>query len=592
MVEYLYDSRPLTRVPRAAEFGDIEEWMKDERLTPFLGAATSANRMNGSTQYCGVFHALHAEIADLREFVSDNDAGKKFLAAFNNRYIKWREPDGFEPSPDTSTRPQHEFTAAARAFRRALTRVIVELNAQFNRIATEESTFYFSNRPKEVRLPNRGKNDDGAKNIKKMLTSLSDLNDAISRSTTEPKFRVHLFEGMWNRLISRYDRNTGVKAKLGLDIEHLTWLSDLLWLSLLAWQPLYPDSHELGIELALVSDAEDTNTWETRLARAAETFTDLARLNGHIISRFEELDPRRQKWRDSLIMDTHVTIAAKSLHMASSESNERPLIFTTNFDRGLESALEALIGSDESSFALSDYTVVYPVLVRKRPKKKSSKNELERYRLVWVARDWRRGAKDRYRWIVRTDSDDHSVHILGLASDPHNCVDDLQLLQKSGFGSDTRGPIIVKLHGSPLDQLAPLMDKSLEFERYLVLSEYQYLDFIVKEQVSAPTWLMANLQRNHVMFLGYSMSDWNVRLQIAKGAQSEYGPRHVNSPRRTALVLNLSRSECAVLQRLGVDFTQRDMILAAKALHKLYGKSLPEEFRQRTHYLTGVPSTS
>ena len=86
------------------------------------------------------------------------------------------------------------------------------------------------------------------------------------------------------------------------------------------------------------------------------------------------------------------------------------------------------------------------------------------------------------------------------------------------------GPIVVKLHGSPLDEMTPDSQAagSESYQHSLILSEHDYMRNIVSEIGAGPEWTqvpfsgMVNGERKHLWFLGYSMSDWNVRLRLYK----------------------------------------------------------------------------
>src|SRR5262249_50695229 len=75
------------------------------------------------------------------------------------------------------------------------------------------------------------------------------------------------------------------------------------------------------------------------------------------------------------------------------------------------------------------------------------------------------------------------------------------------------GPMVLKLHGAPC-----IKDSKPGFKHWLVLSETGYLEALATAS-HVPTWVLTQLGQNSfsrraLWFLGYSMSDWNVRLRL------------------------------------------------------------------------------
>jgi hypothetical protein len=72
-----------------------------------------------------------------------------------------------------------------------------------------------------------------------------------------------------------------------------------------------------------------------------------------------------------------------------------------------------------------------------------------------------------------------------------------------------RRTVILKLHGR--------VDRSPEREwESFVVTEDDYIDYLVRTDVSSavPVRLAAKLRRSHFLFVGYSMSDWNLRVVL------------------------------------------------------------------------------
>jgi len=141
-------------------------------------------------------------------------------------------------------------------------------------------------------------------------------------------------------------------------------------------------------------------------------------------------------------------------------SSPYPLIITTNYDDTLEQALNGNID------------LIY--LGAKSPRKAS---------------------KDRTEpgfWIRTRDE-----KVPTLYTRPKNPRDEISRL---AFCRDR--PLIVKIHGT-------LKDEALPGSGFLIISEDDYIDFLMKETLRLPGSIESRLRNNSFLFLGYSLSDWN-----------------------------------------------------------------------------------
>lgn len=84
-----------------------------------------------------------------------------------------------------------------------------------------------------------------------------------------------------------------------------------------------------------------------------------------------------------------------------------------------------------------------------------------------------------------------------------------------GIPTPLERPVVVKLHGS-VDRHDPLNDS-------YVLDEESYIRYLTGPGLSKliPLAVMSEIVDSHLLFLGYSMRDWNIRAML-----SEDGPRH------------------------------------------------------------------
>ncbi len=275
-----------------------------------------------------------------------------------------------------------------------------------------------------------------------------------------------------------------------LRLDELAWLEDLLWHTLRYDIPAYPTVAELTFRLSLTAATALVHRGE--LTQVAELLDEKA------------LEATIKQWirfcevRTPSLRRFHLSIAAALLCEYSCYDKEAeiprvPVAFTTNYDQAIEKALDRLAHSGDT------YHVVFPVYVTLGASKKSNTSP------TWVG------------YSVRFKSDGSRSE-----SELFNCRD-----WTIGFLQDfIKGPIIVKLHGSPLVDLPAnpnvqevLDDGKLisykEIKHMIILSESSYLRAIV-EQRKYPKWIEETLKapNRDLWFLGYSISDWNVRLRL------------------------------------------------------------------------------
>ncbi len=263
-----------------------------------------------------------------------------------------------------------------------------------------------------------------------------------------------------------------------LRLDELAWLEDLLWHSLRFRVPAYPTSSELSFELSLATPgAEMRRGGLAEVAeqrgpeKALQCVTDLLTL-------CESQQPE--------VTELHLGVAKALWCQFNSYKRKRatlrsqgrmgtglhwPMAFTTNYDRLIERALQKLG---------VPYHVVFPV----------SAKTATRTEIVWLfatfsrQNDWKpTEVEDCLGW-----QEDNLRHLAG--------------------------PLIIKLHGSPQEDTNALQIYR-DLKPNLVLSESSYLEAIVGRK-KYPAWLDLELcERGRVLwFLGYSISDWNVRIRL------------------------------------------------------------------------------
>ena len=81
----------------------------------------------------------------------------------------------------------------------------------------------------------------------------------------------------------------------------------------------------------------------------------------------------------------------------------------------------------------------------------------------------------------------------------------------SGFPFDTDGvlqrPLVVKIHGAVDNPRAA-------FPENYVVTENDYIDFLAGGSLAIPNQILVKLMRSFVLFLGYSLADWNLRVFV------------------------------------------------------------------------------
>lgn len=348
-------------------------------------------------------------------------------------------------------------------------------------------------------------------------------------------------------------------GKLRLDA--IQWMSDLLWYTVRYWVPWYPTTAELGFELSLV--VRDGPPRRAELAQAAQALEnrggpnsdsrsgarELAARVGSLVTYCETVQERKESpdWQTkafyyaiAAVVEYQYERYRASIDAAASQRSLKdrfklstpepqakvpvPLVFTTNFDRALESVLE----DNDLCFH-----TVFPVL-RGEPEDRDS------------------GAP---MWMIRTQYPKSANRTSTTEEWSSICQD---TIPRGTF----EGPIIVKLHGSPS---LPLEDATQQ--HWIVLSESGYLDSFC-EGFKVPLWLASQLSsrervgstttetRRSLWFLGYSISDWNVRLRLYEHCSDQ---RRLRGGRRSTVGRPADIYRTAILGRLEVDQCEGDL---------------------------------
>jgi hypothetical protein len=288
-----------------------------------------------------------------------------------------------------------------------------------------------------------------------------------------------------------------------LRLDAVQWMSELVWYTLRYWIPCYPTSAELAFELSIqVDNAPPRRAELPQAAQALENQIDtpenesLSQRIASIITYCEEYQARvPESIKSSKAFYYAIAIAMQhqydlfekrsrvvsdplgdfrtepKLNSRKPEPDWAPsLVFTTNFDNALEKVFE------ESDLG---FHIVFPTVL---------------------------GDKDPVWWFrtcyPKTPALDKNWNDIPKMPDGQPEPDTLI------------GPIIIKLHGAPCRE----RDKSYKGKDFIVLSEANYL-YALASAKNMPDWFSDQLGATKesfrsLWFLGYSISDWNVRLRL------------------------------------------------------------------------------
>jgi len=332
-------------------------------------------------------------------------------------------------------------------------------------------------------------------------------------------------------------RRVGVdlKTQKTIRLDELSWLADLLWHTLRYHLPAYPTTAELAFQLSLMIGV--TGYPQLRRGELAQ----IAELQANYENQVEKI----RRWfefcehKNRPPSDFHLGIAAALQYQFERRRDLEPwpIAFVTNYDRALEKAFEHL--------GLK-YHVVFPLLVGWATESVS---------ITWV-----------FKTIFPPDS-------TSAPPGPRDCTD-----WESAEGPDNlvQGPIVIKLHGSPLEPLPDAKDIGYprsQLQHWIVLSESSYLATIVGRE-SYPKWIEKELggtPRRALWFLGYSISDWNIRLRLyehllhTEEAVQTKGGR----PMRLAIDRRFDALRAAVLGPLQVTIYITDLLAFGTALKRI-----------------------
>ena len=120
--------------------------------------------------------------------------------------------------------------------------------------------------------------------------------------------------------------------------------------------------------------------------------------------------------------------------------------------------------------------------------------------------------------------------------------------------------VILKLHG--------MVDRRSRERDSFVITEEDYIDYLARSDVSKliPSVIMQELQESHLLFLGYSLRDWNLRVIFRRiwGLQAFVHQQW----KPWAIQKNLEKLEQKLWENRGVDIIDQDLAEYVRGLQE------------------------
>lgn len=341
-----------------------------------------------------------------------------------------------------------------------------------------------------------------------------------------------------------------------LTLPDLIWLGSVLWHVLRFDLPYYPTTPELAFQMALQAQAGISYDRELpSLAQAAQTVPDPLK---HITNWFTFYDTNKTASRLYNTLAQWLLMTFERHRVAAAVRRlapPAPVILTTNYDRAIENALDA---------KGSPYHVLIPVLHKRWRRGQERDQAIEHHVPIWLLKTKYRNPQDKKKCIVDWSFGGctNVRHQRG-DNESANLRDTLPVLQ---------GPLVVKLHGSPLDDLPDKridnlperlrhVDDDFEYEHRIVISESDYLRDIrddIPDQIKG----FLSEGKRILVFLGQSIADWNIRLRLADHvawSTPADGEDLPPPPERFAINKRARRFDTGIMGRLRIDVIKEDL---------------------------------
>ncbi len=291
-----------------------------------------------------------------------------------------------------------------------------------------------------------------------------------------------------------------------LTLGEIRWLKELLWWSLRFDVPVYPNSSELAHYLSYqINPSVHRDVRDIDLMKVAETLRIDSDLGGN--KQLKDLFETIRDNRNPISLNNKETIEiSDELILELTEylftSNQRyPLLITTNYDTMVETSFEKYTEKHKNEIDTTGYRIIFPML------KWNGDKFFKPTDICWICETHIKHKDGRVN-IFYNDID--------LEPATNSAADNLK-----DFSSLM--PTIIKLHGNPLleiEQIISGLKKAYSGSSYdsvmhfTVLTESDYLKslFLRLDDGNIQKILFSRVRS--FWFLGYSVSDWNVRTII------------------------------------------------------------------------------
>jgi hypothetical protein len=320
-----------------------------------------------------------------------------------------------------------------------------------------------------------------------------------------------------------------------LYLSQIEWICDLLWHTFRFDAAMYPPPEDLAFQLSLC--AEDVLPKKARFSATVTAFP-----------RASECLPRLFKYYSGLASEVSTDSRNRSVYeaiaralcqidaAAAGEAGDKqvPLAFSTNLDMEIERVLEA---------KRRDHHVLFPILVKEKTaggREVSSSG-----------------------WLLMTESSywKCSWHFVSEGT----TAEDLAKV--------VRGPLIVKLRGSPLHLLPRSLEVGLlgktkggelrvsapttEYSHRALLSDYDVLESLL-EGPRVPSCVRDLLAiRSHLLcFLGYPLGDPNGLFGLHQGVHLARGPEASAASPQVLVDYPRDKFRHAILSKLSIDLVE------------------------------------
>ena len=303
---------------------------------------------------------------------------------------------------------------------------------------------------------------------------------------------------------------------------NLDWLANLFWYTFRAQRRLYPTNAEMAFQMAVLVHESDRTPGLVYAAAHAHDW--LSASLSTWLAHYDTASPPRDAYFDAIALVLWRQWDRWRVGgLSSARDPAEPVVFSTSFDLGVEHALRRARPDDPIH-------VVIPVLAE------SLAHEPPGVHLCWLLGTLEAGvAMEQPAWEPIPDLFDAAERL--------------------------RGPLVVKLHGSPLHHVPEPTDEALlyeghpQYERFdhaLTLSESNYMLYLVLlNTVPEALGRMLSTENRVLFFLGQPIDEWNTRLRIFDHVY----PLRKDAPNQRTMVAVEARFdlfESATLADLGI----------------------------------------